>query len=355
MERNFGSDRERSVKKGEAWEKFKRFLQERQKSVNIDQILSKGPLKKEPVISYGIIEIVIKPESVFYHMYRRRNTLEYDILIKGFASKNQLFDLICLLSRDERDRILNNSWEAIWDDYWVDHECGGYTNLKAQSQRRFDEIKQIVELIDNDVPCKIETRPYIFPKGKPDKNESGLEAALRESKEETKNSFESGYLLFNSPLMQNYIGSDGRNYTDYYYVWRQDTLHSSPVQKLASIRYYRPDSNDHVLGTKSSDCLDLLELTTSHNTILPNKFNVISGLKIDGEEYVESKLIREEKSRLRSATISHELETDVWLEIPIFSTISEQIEWEHSIDPYRELGIFKRHFAAILDIHRRVA
>lgn len=354
MERNFGSDRERSVKKGEAWDKFRQFLQERHKGINIDQLLNKGPLKKEAVISYGIIEIVIKADSVFYHMYRRRNTLEYDILIKGFAQKNQLFDLISLLSRDERERILTNDWEAIWDDYWIDHDDGGYTGLKAQSQRRFDEIKELVALMNADVPCKIQTRPYIFPKGRPDKNESGLEAALREAREETKNSFQTGGLLFDSPLVQNYIGSDGRGYTDYYYVWQQDGLYSSPNQKLSNIRYYRPDDSSHVLGTRSSDCLYLMEDAAASFSILPNKFNVISGLKVDGDDYVESRLVREEKSRLRSVTISHELETDVWLEIPIFPTVAEQIEWESSIDPYRELGIFKRHFTAILDIHKRV-
>jgi len=370
MERTFGSDRERSVKRGAAWEKFKQFLQARNQGINIEQVLNKGPLKKETVISYGVIEIVVRQDSVFYHMYRRRNTLEYDILIKGFAPKNQLFDLICLLSRDERERIMANSWSAIWDDYWIDHDSGGYSSLKAQSQRRFDEIKELVALIDIDVPCKIQTRPFIFPKGRPDKNESGLEAALRESKEETKNSFETGHLVFDSPLVQNYIGSDGRRYTDYYYVWQQDELYASPTQKLANIRYYRPDENRHVLGTRSSDCLVLsdgtdtldspagFEGTGSANrgtTILPNKFRVISGLKVDGNQCSESRLIREEKTRLRSVTISHELETDIWIEIPVFQSVAEQIEWENSIDPYRELGIFKRHFAAILDIHRRVA
>ena len=354
MERPFDSDKERSVKKGEAWEKFKRFLQEKHKGINIEQVLSKAPLKKEVVISYGIIEIVIKPAAVFYHMYRRRNTLEYDILIRGFAQKNQLFDLICLLSRDERERIMTNNWEAIWDDYWVNHENGPYRTIRSQSQRRFDEIKELVTLIDADVPCKIQTRPYIFPKGKPNHNESGLEAALRESREETKNPFDTGHLVFGSPLIQNYIGSDGGRYSDYYYVWQQDDLHSSPIQKLSNIRYYRPEENDHVLGTRSSDCLDLLESANSQSSVLPNKFNVISGLKADGDEFTESKLVREEKSRLRSTTISHELESDVWIEIPIFSTVAEQIEWETSIDPYRELGIFKRHFDALLQIHRRV-
>jgi hypothetical protein len=332
MERCYGSDRERSIHKADpnvklAWDKFKQYLVVKNPDLNIDVVLRKLPLKKDPVVSYGIIEFVIQPKSVLYHVYRRRNTLEYDILIKGFATKSQLFDMVCLLSRDERDRILNNEWQAIWDDYWVDHNEGGYHRLGSQSERRFEEIKEVTKLIDQYVECKIPTRSYIFPKGKPNKNETGLEAALREAKEETKNTFNHGEMYFESPLVQNYVGSDDRSYTDYYYVWQQPTIYNSPVQKLSTIKYFRTD------GVYEEP------LSFDQPFSRGNKSNE------------DTKVIREETPRLRDRTISHELESDAWLEIPIFDTTREKLEWQQGIEPYRDFGVFSRHFAAILDVH----
>lgn len=356
MERCYGSDRERSVHKGDpnvklAWDKFKQYLVEKNPDLNIDVVLRKVPLKKDPVVSYGIIEFVIQPRSVMYHVYRRRNTLEYDILIKGFATKSQLFDMVCLLSRDERDRILNNNWQTIWDDYWIDHTEGGYHRLSSQSERRFEEIKDVTRLVDQYVPCKIPTRSYIFPKGKPNKNETGLEAALREATEETKNTFthsilsgsngrnqdthretklNCGELYFESPLVQNYVGSDDRSYTDYYYVWQQPNIYNSPVQKLSTIKYFRTD------GVFEE----------------PLSFDKPFGGGNRSKE--ETTVIREETQRLRDRTISHELESDAWLEIPIFDTVRERLEWQQGVDPYKDFGVFSRHFAAILDVHNSI-
>lgn len=357
MDNHFGADKERQVKKGLAWSKFRDHLASNNPGLDIDAILTKTEVRKEPVISYGVLEFVVANDShgcpcVYFHVFRRRHTIEYGILIQGYAQKNQLFHLICLLSRDERERILNNEWQDLWDDYWIDHSSSGYTNLQAQSKRRFPEIKEILRIINDDIDCKIEQRPYIFPKGKPDKNETGLQAALREAQEETKVSFtvnsesrlslkasdNAGSLYFSSPIIQQYSGSDDRPYIDYYYVWQRDKIYSCPTQKLATIR--------HVLATESND--------SSIEDDQP--YTIVSGIRSPGRsnENISDKFIREETPRLRNKTISHELEADAWIELPLFKTNRERLEWISLVDPFRDYHLFKRHFQAILDVHNHL-
>lgn len=352
MEHNYGGDRERVVKKGVAWEKFKQFLKDKDPDVDIGKILHRHKVKREPAISYGIIEFVKVDNKILYHVYRKRNTMEYDILIRGFAQKNQLFDMICLLSEDERYKILNNTWEEIWDDYWVDHNDGSYVSLRSQSMRRFPEIKELLTLISNDVDFKIKNRPYIFPKGKPNKYESGLEAAFREAREETGSRFDDGYLYFNSPIIQQYVGSDGLPYIDYYYVWTRSTIYASPIRDLTQPTPYMERKNSPKGSMSRWDSL-FKKIETQSN------LNSINQLDQDNIDSVVSKTIWPnsppgspiENERLRTTTISHELESDAWLELPIFRTVREQQEWQNSIDAYEEFGLFKRHFSAILEIH----
>lgn len=328
MDRDYGTDKERSVKKGIAWDRFKEYLADKNPDLNIEAVLKKPALKKDPVVSCGIIEFVLTPTSVLYHVYQRRHTLEYDILLKGFTAKSQLYDMVALISQDERDRILNNDWQTVWDDLWIDHSERGYLNLRSQSERRFEELKDIVSIVNQHLPCAVPTRSYIFPKGKPDKNETGLEAALREAREETKNTLDTGELYFESPIVQNYVGSDDRKYTDYYYVWQQRAIYNSPVQRLSTVRYYRTDgANEEILTPDSLLKSPSPELLT------------------------ETELIREETTRLRTMTISHDFEGDAWLELPLFDSVKDQLEWQQSVDPYVDFGIFSRHFQAILTIH----
>ena len=279
-------------------ERIDLYLGETYSDVKLDEVLKPKKLHQKPVISYGVIEFVIVEDvggsrRVCYHLFRRRNTVEYEIIMRGFGNQNQLYRMLTLLSDDERERILNNSWEDLWNDLWIDPDAARVAQMKSQSQRKFKDIKELLVRMDKKMDHRIPQRPFIFPKGRAEDKESGCEAAIREAKEETSGRYMDGELYFNSPLVQAYIGSDGNAYSDYYYVWQSASLTSSPVIELDTGKY----------------------------------------------------------KRLRPTSISSELETDLWLEIPIFHTNAQRLEWMNSVDPYAEFGIFKRHFEAMMIIH----
>lgn len=303
MNTDHGLDKERTVIKDESWRIFKEYIEKNHPDLNTEIALTPLNLKKSPIISYGIIEFYTGKNTegddcAYYHMYKRRNTVEYEILITGNFHVYQLYDLLCLISKDERERILTNDWETLWDDLWIDHNVVSYSSMKAQSKRKFNQIKDLLSLLDESLICKIPERSYIFPKGRSENKESGWQTALREAKEETRNNYSKGSLYFNSPIMQRFIGSDNNPYVDAYYVWRSEG-------------YYKCDE---------------YELEEDESS----------------------------KNRIRNKSISSELESDVWLEIPIFKSNRDRLEWINSVDPYYSFNVFRRHFLAIMEIHNRL-
>jgi 8-oxo-dGTP pyrophosphatase MutT (NUDIX family) len=331
MENPYEEDKERVIERNEKTEKcleeFKAKLEQFNPNINVDLILQKPIINVDTVISYGIIEFVeVKGKTgddfIYYHAFRKRNTVEFDTIIRGFASKHQLFDMLCLLSQDERDRMLKCSFDTIWKDYWVDHDDRGYTKLYKKAKEKFPETLELLKIVNKYIPCKLNVRPLIFPKGRKGDKETSLQAALREAQEEIKVPFtprgnkkqqeeesmnnereniNKENIYFNDPIIRHYIGSDGKKYTDYYYVWKRKSLYKCPIQ-----------------------------------TLLP-----------DGS-------YRKPIERLRTETIGHELESDIWIEIPIFPSKTKQWEWENSIDPYARYGMFHRHFKILLEIHSRL-
>jgi 8-oxo-dGTP pyrophosphatase MutT (NUDIX family) len=167
--------------------------------------------------------------------------------------------------------------------------------------RRFTEWKDLMKIIAEDLPCQIDDIPYIFPKGKSNDDETPFETACREFREETKCSISDREPYFNTPISQTYIGSDNIKYTDKYFVVESKETYFSPKQDI------------------------------SHNYQ-------------EGNGLVDS----------RFQTIGHELESDIWIGIPKFKTKKDQWEWEQSIDPYKQLGIFKRHFVILMQIHNHI-
>lgn len=292
MDPSYKKDRERIIKKSNGWLIFKQFMAEKLgEGVDIDKLLNKTPSGADPTISYGTIEIVVSEKCVRYHMFRRRNSAEYDTLIRGFAKKTNMFELLCLLSEDEKCRILSNEWRDIWDDYWTDKNYTGYRRLRSQSESRFAEIKELLSRLNGHFPQRVENRPLVFSKGKQCKGESGLQTAIREMEEETMMTMKGATLRFETPISQRYMGSNGKLYESKYYVIQRDATYSCPKKQLNGIR---------------------------------------------------------------KETISYELEDDFWLEIPIFDVKARQWEWQNKIDPYKEYGIFSRHFDTIMSIHNHL-
>lgn len=290
MKNTFPTDIERKLTHQDGWEYFKEiFYDPLFNGIDMDDFLDIKPSKRSVRISHGIIETYQDDSNVYYHIFQKRNSYEYDHIIRGKYKSAQLYTMLRLIPQCERDRLIKYSANELWDDYWTDHT---YNLYKSGNKKQLETILTRAEDLFDKIPSVSPCRSWEFPKGRIDQNESPYECSMREWHEETGLTLNESKLLFHTPLTENYTGSDGNRYRTNYYVW------NSPDMRYATQKY---------LG-----------------------------------------------DRIRTHSISFELETDIWIAIPKFEHVSNFIEWISITDPVDKYNLYSRHFSSILKIHRHL-
>jgi len=182
----------------------------------------------EPIFSYGIICMKINDTSIISHhiiedylinkvidiekynllnlsnlnkidkykdkikflLIQRKHSFSYVDFIRGKYDEKDLTNItnvLNLMSSDEITKIIDNNFDILWDDLWkktAKHKA--YQKEYELSKSKFNYIKinyKIMSLINFDK--LYETPEWGFPKGRRDKNETNLNCAIREFKEET--------------------------------------------------------------------------------------------------------------------------------------------------------------------------
>ncbi len=176
----------------------------------------------EPITSYGLILFTIKEREPLFLLYQRRDNFEYMDFLRGvWASEGQLPALFSLMSIDERWRIRNYTFEELWDDLWVEHNCKIYKEGFPKAKKKYDMIRHRIQDLVNTTNSCIESPPWGFPKGKKNSyKETSIECALREFIEETKFPRDRIKIVDRSPLTENFKGSNGRAYATHYFIAR---------------------------------------------------------------------------------------------------------------------------------------
>lgn len=214
----------------------------------------------EPITSYGLILYSLSPQNISstkvednifqqinnetqepsFLIYQRRDNFEYMDFLRGvWSSEGQLPALFSLMSKEERERIRNYTFQELWDDLWVVQDCRLYRDGFAKAKKKYDSIKtQIPNLLDVTTSC-IKYPPWGFPKGK--KNgyyEDPLKCAIREFEEETKLSISSDIKIIpDVSFIENFKGSNGKAYATHYYLGEiSNTRYPNPISTPQCIR-----------------------------------------------------------------------------------------------------------------------
>jgi len=180
------------------------------------------------VTSYGVILFNINPvdKKTRYCVVKRRDTIEYISIVRGFCSVDNLQCYIQYLTFDEKQRLLNLTFDELWDELWVNKICWSYINTKENSERWFNSIRNyLIELIKKLPVDHIEnqSRLWGFPKGRKNKKEmiwdkSDIPCAIREFIEETKINININNILCENPLYEIVQGTDCVEYRNIYYI-----------------------------------------------------------------------------------------------------------------------------------------
>lgn len=177
---------------------------------------------KNPITSYGIIAFVRNAESLKILLYQRRDTFEYMDFLRGLWSSSNREAVDILFSNmtiAERDRLSNYSFDELWDDLWVSHECKIYSQNKRRSQQKYESIVDTIpDILERTFSNKLEPS-WGFPKGKKNRNNEGdADCAIREFCEETHFQPTDLRLLNTKSLVEYFRGTDGKNYKTHYFI-----------------------------------------------------------------------------------------------------------------------------------------
>lgn len=196
-----------------------------------------------PITSYGCIyRYVPKDLSPHYLLIQRKDSVSYIDLIHGNYRESQLYFMLQDISLQERERVLNNDYDTLWEDLHLkpaegeSYEYGKeiFENIRPYLEKLFDEIPPVDQLNRN---------LWLFPKGKINwkeddsstmSPESPFECALREFEEETNGldlTKTNAELVFSDPVVERYLGSNSKNYQTDYFVFNEVSSEELPPIK----------------------------------------------------------------------------------------------------------------------------
>ena len=195
--------------------------------LNCDRVGHRFRSCNKPVRSYGIIaykQDKNNMKNIKYLLIRRRNTIGFTDFLRGKYKTFNVIDmskvktLIEEMTNIEKQQILNENFDTLWDTLWMNHNSGIYLNEKEKARTMFNKI-DIKSLLRESTSSKYEEQEYGFPKGRKNLYESPVECAIREFKEETGLHDDDFRLsIFFNPVSENFIGSDKIKYSHFYYL-----------------------------------------------------------------------------------------------------------------------------------------
>lgn len=183
--------------------------------------------------SYGIILFSIEDSAPKFLLYKRRDSLTYNAIIRGYYTVSQIKKFVSLLTEDERRKIQEQTFDVLWEDMWIDKNCKMYKTEFKYSKNKFESNKKFIMSSIETVPRAPDAEDYMwgFPKGKRNNKERNIDCAMREFYEEVKIPLSQIILYPHKSLMETYYGSNGKLYKTFYYP-------AISVSKIYPEKYY---------------------------------------------------------------------------------------------------------------------
>ena len=185
----------------------------------LDNIL-KDACVENPISTYPKIKLLL---------IQRKDTIGYTDFIRGkydsSTSPDNLEMYFTEMTKTEQQRLVENNFDDIWKDLWVNHYSRSYNNEYERSRRLFESYN-IQELVSR-YPTSYTFSEFGFPKGRRNIREKDMECAMREFHEET--GYEPGALQFTGErIIENFIGTDNINYKHIYYISKMSNVYNKP-------------------------------------------------------------------------------------------------------------------------------
>lgn len=189
--------------------------------------LNKGHAFKDcnyPIKSYGVIGYKKIKDEIKFILVQRKDTMGYIDFIRGrfdrSLKKEDVYKvLVQEMTFEEKKRLLELSFDELWDDMWMNKKSKIYKNEYFLAKKKYNEIDVHNMVKDSIASTKWKETEYSIPKGRRNNVENFIDCAIREFSEET------GYGSHCIKIIQNvlpfeevFTGSNLKSYKHCYYV-----------------------------------------------------------------------------------------------------------------------------------------
>ena len=206
-----------------------------------------------PIISFGIICYKIDNGEIKYLMIQRKDSLSFMEFIRGKYETTDIEYIKKLLSNmtiSERNMILNNKFEDIWNYVWYQNDNNKNNKEFINSKIKFYLLNENNFLRNYITSIKniYNEQEWGFPKGRRKMKESDIDCAVREFYEETRiNKDELNLINDIIPFEEMFFGTNGVMYKHLYYIAKLNNNDISikidsecleQIREIRAIRWY---------------------------------------------------------------------------------------------------------------------
>ena len=185
-------------------------------------------------------------------MVQRRDTMGYIDFIRGkYSDETQMKVYISEMTCDERNKLISNSFDDIWNQMWVNHSCKMFVSEKGEAAKKFASVN--LKKVFEEVPCNFCEPEWCIPKGRKNVMEDDVHCALREFKEETGYS-DMIHFIDHKVWNEQFEGTNGVTYRHLYYCTYVPEWQARPEHSIELVRKAGEISN--VTWMSLAECLE---------------------------------------------------------------------------------------------------
>jgi 8-oxo-dGTP pyrophosphatase MutT (NUDIX family) len=150
-----------------------------------------------PIISLGIILFKIENKKLKYLLIQRKDTLGFVEFMRGkynLENIDYIKELLKIMTLYEREKIINNDFDHLWNELWMNFNSKKFFNEYSTSKEKFIKLKEgfmiqnkyyNIKTINDSVKDNYIETEWGFPKGRRNLREYDIDCAKREFEEES--------------------------------------------------------------------------------------------------------------------------------------------------------------------------
>lgn len=243
-----------------------------------------------PIMSFGIICYKIDDGIIKYIMIQRKDSLSFMEFVRGKYTTDDISyikQLLDYMTENERNMLLNCSFDDIWNYTWCQSNQNGFKHTKEyiESKQKFEYLltyNTIHNILVSSVKSNIMLeQEWGFPKGRKKLKEADLDCAVREFCEETQLTKNDISICSNIiPFQEIFFGTNNVLYKHVYYIaklTKEDSsvyLDNTCIEQVREVRALKWFEYHDVLSHIKQHNIERIEIFKKAHNIICDAENI---------------------------------------------------------------------------------